>query len=60
MLILWEYTSLAEMEADEEKSDKLSRDPLQEDDQKPMQGYEGRSKVRDILATRTPREFILK
>jgi len=43
MLILREYKSLAEMEADEEKSDKLSRDVLHEDDQKQMQGYEDRS-----------------
>jgi hypothetical protein len=60
MLILREYKSLAEMEADEEKSDKLSRDVLHEDDQKQMQGYEERSKVREVLATRTARELILK
>ena len=60
MLILREYKSLAEMEADEEKSDKLSRDVLHEDDQNQMQGYEDRSKVREILATRTARELILK
>jgi len=60
MLILREYKSLAEMEADEEKSDKLSRDVLHEDDQKEMQGYEDRSKVREVLATRTARELILK
>jgi len=60
MLILREYKSLAEMEADEEKSDKLSRDALHEDDQKQMQGYEDRSKVREVLATRTARELILK
>ena len=48
------------MEADEEKSDKLSRDVLHEDDQKQMQGYEERSKVREVLATRTARELILK
>jgi len=60
MLILREYKSLAEMEADEEKSDKLSRDVLHEDDQKQMQGYEDRSKVREVLATRTARELILK
>jgi hypothetical protein len=60
MLILREYKSLAEMEADEEKSDKLSRDVLHEDDQKQMQGYEDRSKVREVLASRTARELILK
>jgi hypothetical protein len=60
MLILREYKSLTEMEADEEKSDKLSRDVLHEDDQKQMQGYEDRSKVREVLASRTARELILK
>jgi hypothetical protein len=60
MLILREYKSLAQMEADEEKSDKLSRDTLREDDEKQMKGYEDRSKVREVLATRTARELILK
>jgi len=60
MLILREYKSLAQMEADEEKSDALSRKALGEDDQKEMQGYEDRSKVREILSTRTARELVLK
>jgi hypothetical protein len=60
MLILREYKSLAEMEADEEKSDKLSSDVLHEDDQKEMQGYQDRLKVREILSIRTARELILK
>jgi hypothetical protein len=60
LLILREYKSLAELEADEEKSDKLSSDVLHQDDQKQMQGYEERSKVRDVLTTRTARELILK
>jgi hypothetical protein len=60
LLILREYASLAEMEADEEKSDKLSRETLGENDQAAMQGYEDRSKVREILATRTLRELKLK
>lgn len=60
MLILREYKSLAEMEADEEKSDTLSRETMREDDQKQMQGYQDRSKVREVLATRTARELILK
>ena len=59
-LLLREYKSLAQMEADEEKSDKLSSETLHEDDQKAMQGYEDRSKVREVLATRTARELILK
>ncbi len=60
LLILREYKSLAEQEADAEKSDKLSSDVLHQDDQKQMQGYEERSKVREVLATRTARELILK
>lgn len=60
MLILREYKSLAQMEADEKKSDALSRKALGEDDQKEMQGYEDRSKVREILSTRTARELVLK
>jgi len=60
MLILREFKSLAQMEADEEKSDALSREALREDDQKEMQGYEDRSKVREVLSTRTARELILK
>jgi hypothetical protein len=38
----------------------LSSETLHEDDQKAMQGYEDRSKVREVLATRTARELILK
>jgi hypothetical protein len=60
MLILREFKSLVQMEADEEKSDALSREALREDDQKEMQGYEDRSKVREVLSTRTARELILK
>ncbi len=60
MLLLREYKSLAQMESDEEKSDKLSNEVLHSDDQKEMQGYQDRSKVREVLATRTAREMILK
>ena len=60
MIILREYESLAAFEANEEKADALSREVLSEDDQKQMQGYTDRSKVRQIVATKTMREFILK
>jgi hypothetical protein len=60
MLILREYASLASMEADEEKSDNLSRQILGEDDTKQMVGYQNRAKVRQIIGTRTMRELILK
>jgi hypothetical protein len=60
LLILREYQSLASMEASEEKADALSRETLGEDDLKEMKGYEDRSKVREVLTTRTTRELILK
>src|ERR1700730_7960368 len=60
MLILREYDSLASMEANEEKADVLSRQVLGEDDTKQMQGYENRAKTRQVLATKTMRELILK
>ena len=60
LIILREYESLAAFEATEEKADALSREILSEDDQKQMQGYIDRSKVRQVVATKTMREFILK
>jgi hypothetical protein len=60
LLILREYKNLAQIEADEEKADKLSSDVLHEDDMKAMQGYEDRSKVREVLSTRTARELTLR
>ena len=60
MLLLREYKNLASMEANEEKADALSRRALGEDDQKQMKGYEDRSKVREVLGTRTTRELMLK
>ena len=60
LLILREYPSLASMEATEEKSDNLSRQTLGEDDAKAMKGYEDRSKIRQVLSTRTARELVLK
>jgi len=60
MLILREYDSLASVEANEEKADILSRQVLGEDDAKQMQGYENRAKTRQVLATKTMRELIMK
>jgi hypothetical protein len=60
MLILREYDSLASLEANEEKADVLSRQVLGEDDAKQMQGYENRAKTREVLATKTMREYIMK
>ncbi len=59
LLILREYPSLAALEANEEKADTLSRLTVG-DDQAVMKGYEDRSKVREVVWTRTAREFMLK
>ena len=59
MIILREYKDLASMEANAEKADVLARE-LTGDDQTQMQGYEDRSKIREVLGTKTARELILK
>ena len=59
LLILREYASLASLEANEEKSDTLSRQVFG-DDQAQMKGYEDRSKVREVVWVKTAREFMLK
>ena len=59
LLILREYKSLAAMEADTEKSDALALQTSGNDDVQ-MQGYEDRSKIREVLATKTARELMLK
>lgn len=58
-LILREYKSLAAMEADTEKSDALALQTSGNDDVQ-MKGYEDRSKFREVLATKTARELMLK
>ena len=59
VLILREYKSLASMEADVEKSDALAQQTSGNDDAQ-MKGYEDRSKIREILGTKTARELMLK
>jgi hypothetical protein len=59
MVILREYTSLASMEANEEKSDTLSAQ-LIGNDQAQMAGYTDRSKIREVMWTKTAREYMLK
>ena len=59
LLILREYKSLAAMEADTEKSDALALQTSGNDDTQ-MKGYEDRSKIREVLATKTARELMLK
>jgi hypothetical protein len=59
MLILREYASLASMEANEEKSDALAQQ-TEGTDQTQMQGYQDRSKYREVVGTKVMREFALK
>ena len=59
MLILREYASLASLEANEEKSDALAQQ-TEGTDQVQMQGYQDRSKYREVVGTKYAREVILK
>jgi hypothetical protein len=60
MLILREYDSFAALEKNAEKADEVLRQATGIDDQKGMQGYVDRSKVRDVMGTKFMRELILK
>ena len=59
LLILREYTSLAAIEANEEKADALNQQTIGPD-QAQMQGYQDRSKYREVVGTRYARELTLK
>ncbi|MDQ2973948.1 MAG: hypothetical protein M3R69_00895 [Acidobacteriota bacterium] len=60
MLILREYDSYASLEKNAEKADEVLRQATGIDDQKGMQGYMDRSKIRDVMGTKFMREFQLK
>src|SRR6266480_3569904 len=60
MLILREYDSFASLEKNEEKADEVLRQATGIDDQKGMQGYTDRSKIRDVVGTKFMRELVLK
>ena len=60
MLILREYESFAAMEKNEEKADEVLQRETGIDDQKGMQGYTDRSKIRDVVGTKFMRELKLK
>ena len=60
MLILREYDSFASLEKNEEKADEMLRQATGIDDQKGMQGYTDRSKIREVMGTKFMRELILK
>jgi hypothetical protein len=59
LLILREYTSLANIETNEEKADALSQQ-TNGNDQAQMQGYQDRSKYREVIGTKYARELVLK
>ena len=59
MLILREYANLASLESNEEKSDALAQQ-TEGTDQAQMQGYQDRSKYREVVGTKYARELILK
>jgi hypothetical protein len=59
LLILREYTSLASIEANEEKADAVLQQ-TDGTDQAQMKGYEDRSKYREVVGTKYARELILK
>ena len=59
LLILREYSSLAAVESNEEKADALGQQ-VEGGDQVQMQGYQDRSKYREVVGTKWARELILK
>jgi hypothetical protein len=60
MLILREYDSYGSLERNAEKADEAIRQATGIDDQKGMQGYMERSKVREVLGTKYMQEVKLK
>lgn len=59
MVILREYASLASLEANAAKTDSISL-AVAGNDQTQMQGYDDRSKIREVLTIKTMRELILR
>jgi hypothetical protein len=59
LLILREFASLAALEANEEKADALSLQTVGSDEVQ-MDGYQDRSKFREVVGTKYAREVILK
>ena len=59
LLILREYTSLASIETNVEKADALSQQ-TDGTDQAQIEGYQDRSKYREIIGTTYARELVLK
>jgi hypothetical protein len=59
LLILREYTNLASIETNVEKADALAQQ-TEGNDQAQMQGYQDRSKYREVIGTKYARELVLK
>ena len=59
LLILREYTSLASIETNAENADALTQQ-TDGNDQAQMQGYQDRSKYREVVGTKYARELVLK
>ena len=60
MLIMREYESFASLEKNAEKADEVLRQATGLDDQKGMQGYTDRAKIRDVAGVKFMREIVLK
>lgn len=60
LLILREYESYGSLEKNAEKADEALRQATGIDDQKGMEGYTDRSKIRDVVGTKYMRELVLK
>ena len=59
LLILREYASLANIETNAENADALTQQ-TEGTDQAQMQGYQDRSKYREVVGTKYARELLLK
>ena len=59
LIIMREYASLADLEKNAEKADAKSRE-ISGSDQQQMKGYEDRTRIREVLSTKTVRELKLK
>ena len=59
LIIMREYASLADLEKNTEKADAKARE-ISGSDQQQMKGYEDRSRIREVLSTKTVRELKLK
>jgi hypothetical protein len=59
VLILREYASLASIEANQDQSDALTQQ-MNGNDEAQMQGYQDRSKYREVVGTEYAREVVLK